>query len=762
MEYSSPDDYRLSQDAIKILEASPVPFALNDDQQRITYLNPAFTRVFGYDINDIPTLADWWPKAYPDEDYRRWVETAWSKNLAEAKRSNSDFEPLDLCIQCKDGSYRTAEVYAASLKGAYKGIHLVILHDITDSIQSSEEIRQAKNLLENVINSTPDLIYVKNTKLETVLCNKAYANMLGKCSEAIDDEAEEQLSGEEDKSAIGGFKIHKPHHQIQIKGKAQVFDIDKYPLRDVENKIIGMLGICRDITERERIESDLQKAEQRLRLAAEVAEIGIWEWRPDSGTVYWDDNMFRLYGVEPNKNGIVDYSVWADAVLPEELDNQEEIIQNTLRQRGSSEREFHIRRQNDRQIRIIQAVETVRLDAEGNVECVVGINRDVTEARKAEEKMRITQKMDALGKLTGGIAHDFNNMLGVILGYAELLEQSLAGDEAGSRHIREIIAAGNRARKLTSNLLTFSRRGPTEAVPSIINTQILNDQHMLEKVLTAQIQLELDLADDLWPCLIDSELLGDAVLNMSINAMHAMPEGGKLAISTRNCLMKPSDTRVLSIEPGEYVQLRIADTGIGMDEETRQKIFEPFFSTKGELGTGLGLSQVYGLIKQAHGDIYVESYPGHGTRISIYLPRHRDYGQVDETANTKASAFENLQGQESILIIDDEPALRELFREILEYNGYRVYVADDGLRGLQLLKSHHVDLVICDIIMPDMSGFDLVNSVRQQYPDMKIQMISGYSDDHFVSDSNRQLHRDRLQKPCTAVDLLQKVKQHFS
>ena len=762
MTKSSTDLYQLSQDATRILDASPVPFAINDDDQRITYLNPAFTRIFGYDINDIPTLSDWWPKAYPDEDYRHYVETTWAKNLNDAAQNNSAFEPLELRILCKDQSYKVVTAYAASLSGSYKGIHLVILHDITDSINASNEIRQAKNLLENVINSTPDLIFVKNTELDTVLCNTAYAEALGKCSENSQGDVEQAFISEEDENALAGASIHNPYQKLTIEGRPRTYDIKKLPLRDATDNIVGLLGICRDITEQQRIEKNLQETEQRLRLATEAAEMGIWEWHIPGNTVYWDNNMFHLYGLAPRANGIVNYSDWASTLLPEELAEQEAILKNTIQNQGKSEREFHITRNDNHQIRVISATETVRLNAAGEVEYLVGINQDVTNTRLAEEKQQRTQKMDALGKLTGGIAHDFNNMLSIILGYAELLEKNADINDKNKRHIQEIITAGNRARKLTSSLLTFSRRGTSEFTSTVINQQILKDQHMLERVLTAQIQLELDLSDDLWTCMMDNELLGDAILNMSINAMQAMPGGGKLSITTSNCSLTSRDTHYLSISPGEYVKLTIADNGVGMSKETRDKIFEPFFSTKGELGTGLGMSQVYGLIKQAKGDISIESFPSQGTHITIYLPRYVEESELTTTTSVNAATQEKLSGHESILIVDDEPALRELTREILEMHGYQVFIADGGQQALQILTSETIDLILCDIIMPGMNGFELANIVRDKYPDVKIQMISGYSDDYFISDDNRQLHEDRLQKPCSKNMLLNRLRKIFA
>ncbi|TNF38770.1 MAG: PAS domain-containing hybrid sensor histidine kinase/response regulator, partial [Gammaproteobacteria bacterium] len=383
---------------------------------------------------------------------------------------------------------------------------------------------------------------------------------------------------------------------------------------------------------------------------------------------------------------------------------------------------------------------------------------DTTVEKQQEEQLRRSQKMDALGKLTGGIAHDFNNMLSVILGYAELLQQKLETDNNLHRYITEIRTAGNRARKLTSKLLTFSRHQPSDARPTDINNLLKNFQHMLERTLTARIKLQLLLQQNLWLTYIDQELLGDAILNMAINAMHAMPEGGTLSIETRNTSLDYTDTHDLSVSPGEFVTLLITDTGCGMDEKIRAQIFEPFFTTKGELGTGLGMSQVYGFVKQAHGDMRVFSTPGQGSQFRIYIPRYHENARTDIISGytpTKSTP----RGHETILVVDDEASLVDLAKEILNLHEYKVLCADNGKRALEILAQQPVDLLFTDIIMPDINGYMLAKQVEMHYPHTRILMTSGYSDDLHADITNASLHKERLQKPYNAETLLRRVRE---
>ncbi len=356
------------------------------------------------------------------------------------------------------------------------------------------------------------------------------------------------------------------------------------------------------------------------------------------------------------------------------------------------------------------------------------ISRDITERIHTEEQLRRSQKMDALGKLTGGIAHDFNNMLGVILGYAELLQGKVTNDPQLSRYVGEIRVAGNRSKSLTSKLLAFSRKQPSELKSHNINNILNSNQHMLEKTLTAKIKLILDQDEDLWSVCIDDEMLSDAILNMSINSMHAMPEGGRLVISTENKAITEEESQQLSISAGDYIKLSFTDTGTGLLPEIKEKIFEPFFTTKGDAGTGLGMSQVYGFVKQSKGDIQVFSEPGKGTQIVIYLPRYIKDGN-DDSDVIKQDKIPAPSKNETILVVDDEPALRDLAEEILNLQNYQVLSAESGSEALKILNKNDIDLMITDVIMPGMDGSQLASEVKFHYPNIKIIMASGYSDE---------------------------------
>ncbi len=380
-----------------------------------------------------------------------------------------------------------------------------------------------------------------------------------------------------------------------------------------------------------------------------------------------------------------------------------------------------------------------------------------TEREQQEEKLRRSQKMDALGKLTGGIAHDYNNMLGVIMGYAELLEEMVKGQPELSSFASEIYRAGERGANLTKKLLSFSRQKSSDAISLEINAVLKEQQQMLEKTLTVRITLTLDLADNLWRVRLDQNDLEDAIINMSINAMHAIEGNGKLKIETRNEVISETEENLYQVKAGEYVLLSITDTGSGMDDSMKEKIFDPFFSTKGEKGTGLGLSQVYGFVERSQGSIQVYSEIGYGTRFTLYFPRYFD-GESEEY-DDKIDEEINLSGTETILIVDDEPALVKLSSTILKQNGYHVFTAGNAQQALDILEKESVDLLLSDVIMPDMDGYQLAAAVMEKYPDIKIQLASGFSDDRHLDMSDNSLHEHLLHKPYHSKTLLKRIRQ---
>jgi len=390
----------------------------------------------------------------------------------------------------------------------------------------------------------------------------------------------------------------------------------------------------------------------------------------------------------------------------------------------------------------------------------IGSCHDLSYLKQQEQQLRNSQKMETLGQLTGGIAHDYNNMLGVIMGYSELLKDMVKDQPKLEKYVDQIHHAGERGAKLTKKLLSFSRNHSAESSKININKLLEEQQDMLQKTLTVRIKLLIELADEIWPIWMDSSELEDSILNMSINAMHAMNENildAQLTIRTRNETLDSRDAGALNLNAGDYVQLSIIDTGSGMDESTMEKIFDPFFSTKGKQGTGLGLSQVFNFVKRAGGTIQINSEPDHGSTFDIYFPRYHE-SEIENSTHTDEKEI-NVKGQEKILIVDDEAALRDLASELLEQQNYQTYCAADAKEALQILEHEHIDLMLSDIIMPGVDGYELAAIVLDNYPKIKIQLASGFTDERHMHMIDSKLHINRLNKPYNAKELLHKVRE---
>ena len=384
----------------------------------------------------------------------------------------------------------------------------------------------------------------------------------------------------------------------------------------------------------------------------------------------------------------------------------------------------------------------------------IGSCVDLTELKKQEERNHRSQKMDALGNLTSGIAHDFNNILGIVQGYAGLLEDGLDGQSELLGFARQINYASDRGAKLTQKLLGFSRKKTPNATNVDVNQVLQGLKGVLEKSLTVRIRLSLDLDESICPVCLDQSELEDAVLNMSINAMHAMDGQGELTLKTQECSLDEASARALQLQAGNYVLLSLTDNGCGMDDETREKVFEPFFSTKGNDGTGLGLSQVYGFVTSSQGVIKAYSKVGHGTCLSLYFPCCLD---TKKEKTEKVRVANSYRGTARILLVDDEPAIRHSVKMLLSRKGYSVITAECAKEALNILSKQSVDVLLSDIIMPDMDGYELTTIVRERYPSIKIQLASGYADERHAGKADESLIQNMLNKPYRSAQLYERI-----
>jgi PAS domain S-box-containing protein len=410
-------------------------------------------------------------------------------------------------------------------------------------------------------------------------------------------------------------------------------------------------------------------------------------------------------------------------------------------------------------------------NAEGEIVHFVAVKRDITEhLRDSQEKARLqaqlesAQRLEAIGRLAGGVAHDFNNLLNVIKGFGELALRRLHPQDPVYQYIEQIMAAEERAERLTRQLLAFSRKQALEPEVLDLNELIRDVAKMLERLIGEDIALELHLAENLGRVLVDPGQMEQVLMNLAVNARDAMPVGGTLVIETANVTLDEAYTAShAEVEPGDYVLMAVSDTGIGMDEKVKAQIFEPFFTTKDrDRGTGLGLSTVYGIVKQSRGSIWVYSEVGQGTTFKIYLPVTEAMPEpVVEKPEEEVRAVES---EASILVVEDEADLRQVIREILSHVGYKVTVAANGGEALLLVEEEGLrpDLLITDVVMPRMNGKQLVDRLRRTQPGLRVLYISGYTDNAIVHQGILDPGAPFLQKPFGLQELGDRVQQILS
>lgn len=407
---------------------------------------------------------------------------------------------------------------------------------------------------------------------------------------------------------------------------------------------------------------------------------------------------------------------------------------------------------------------------QGQVVTLLGIARDLTQRRHAEEtlcqrekQLQQAQKMEAVGRLAGGIAHDFNNLLTIITGYSQLMLNRLHPDDLLRNDVEEIRRAALRAATLTQQLLAFSRR--QVLMPKVVNLNNIVDMvnAMLQRLIGEDIDLVTVLHPELGNVKADPAQIEQVIMNLAVNARDAMPRGGKLTIETANVeIIEPYRYGGMALTPGLYAMLAVSDTGCGMDAETQAHIFEPFFTTKEQgKGTGLGLATVYGIVKQSDGHILVYSEPGKGSTFKIYLPIVDDAVDPIDGSGSEKPSPELLHGNETILLVEDEPAVRVLIRDTLRLFGYTVLEARHGyeaqLMGTQ--RTEPIHLLMTDVVMPQMSGRELAEGLVAVHPDMKVLYMSGYTENAVIHHGILDPGTSFLQKPFTPDTLARKVRE---
>ncbi len=556
--------------------------------------------------------------------------------------------------------------------------------------------------------------------------------------------------------------------------------------RDENGKAIRLIGAHTDVTEQVVADLALRQSEERFRkLADELAELNatlaqrveektrerdrIWNVSQDLLVVADRDGVWRTVNPAWTKT-----LGWSEAEL---LNRTSEWLEHPD-DGGLTRREVS---------RLIQGDLTVKFEGrfrhkDGSYrwlswtgvpdqDRIYAVARDVTAERAAAERLKAaeeallqSQKMEAVGQLTGGIAHDFNNLLTGIVGSLDLLQTRLNQGRTDNvaRYINAAMTSANRAAALTHRLLAFARRQPLIPESVDVNQLVVSLEDLLRRTMGESIDLEITASDDLWRTLCDPNQLESALPNLAINARDAMPDGGKLTISTANASFGNVTADTPALSPGDYVCIAVSDTGVGMSAQVAARAFDPFFTTKpiGQ-GTGLGLSMIYGFARQSNGHVTIDSRLGRGTSVRLYLPRHDGGAAVQQVSAVRAAG--HVSTGETVLVVEDEPVVRAVILEMLGEQGYRTLEAIDGPSGLRILRTRQrIDLLVTDVGLPEINGRQLADQARETRPGLKILFITGYAESVAMSDGFLEEGMEMITKPFDLDNLSRRIRAMVS
>ena len=530
------------------------------------------------------------------------------------------------------------------------------------------------------------------------------------------------------------------------------------PIRNTNGDIIGTVLVFRDVTEEYALRERIVENEQRMQLVIAGAELGTWDWNLKSGQMILNDRWSEMLGYAPGELA-PNLETWKTMIHPDDLPHVLEKWNSHLA--GETElyqTEHRLKDKDGQWMWFLGKGRVIEWDPAGLPVRACGTHLNIHEQKVHNEQMRQVERIDAIGRLAGGIAHDLNNLLSPILGYGELLLKNASHNSEQRKYIKEILNACLRARDLVSRLLAFCRKQPMNLKSVNINETATGMESLLRRTIPEDIEIKVVKTPDLPMIFADTGQIEQIIMNLAVNAADAMPDGGRLVIETAVYELDKEDVSDRpEVTPGRYVMLAVSDTGCGMDASVRGHIFEPFFSTKGELGTGLGLSTVFGIVKQHNGHIWLYSELNQGTIFKIYLPVAGAEPPREKTPEVSANRS---NVSETILLVEDDEPVRKMARQILEREGYTVLTAGDGHEALSRLSAHEgtVHLLITDVVMPGMNGRELYETANQRCPDLKVLYMSGYTDNFIAHRGVIDKEIPFIQKPFTINGLSSRIR----
>ena len=728
-----------------------------DRKGNLTYYNPTTARIMNYTEKELQK------KNYMDmirPDYRKEVKKFYTKQLTE-KTLNTY---LEFPAIRGDGStiWLGQNVQPILKKGKVKGFQAVA-RDISDRKKTEKKLRESERRYRAIFENSRDVIYITDKEGFFVDINNSGLELFGYTWKELSKIKSSDLYVNPDKRKkfLAELETHGFVRDYELKLKNKNGDhldclISSTISPAADGKVMNIQGIIRDITQQKKSQRALLETEKRFRELLENLKMIAVLLDLDGKILFCNDFLLDLTDYKRDEILGAD---WFDNFVPEENRNKMKKLFFDSAKEGKipSHDESNIITRSGEE-RLIFWNNTALRDTSGNIFGTASIGSDMTDRYKAEEQLRHAQRMEVIGKLAGGIAHDFNNALTPILALSQMHLAKIEDDHPVKRALSTINKSAKRATKLTARLMAFGRKQVLETHIININTTLISIGDLLKRSVGDSVMLKMKPSSNLWNVKADPIQIEQVLLNLAINAKDALNEKGEVVIRTRNITINKKKSNVpAAIAPGDYVLTTVSDNGPGIEKEIKEHIFEPFFTTKAKgQGTGLGLSVVYGIVKQHQGEIICNSSNGNGTTFEIYLPR------VDEPVEEikHEAIYKDYRGDEVIMLVEDDTEVREVLGEILKDLGYIIIEAADDTIAQKLSKKFtgQIHLLLTDLILPGINGRELSEVLVKTRKDMKILFISGYSDDviakHGVIDKGLSF----LQKPFTASSLGKKIR----